>query len=217
MRAKTDWTSQTWYSFSLMLSLHAVYFRTPPRGGWKPASKLFEKLTTDVVSLYLHGPALNIGAPRQGRGMPSGFRGALDKISNDTHEKLRQGRPRNSRSQDAGVDVISWIPFPDKRSSQLILLVSCKASGNIDDLAIMLSLARWDKLVEWAFPPVRVFSFPYICPESKWLDVSGDGGLLLDRIRLVQLQNRRRASALLGPTRAWCRQEAARFSRLIEG
>ena len=211
---RLEWQETIWYSFMLMLSLHSQYSDKSPRGGWRVASKNFERMAEEATSLYLHGPSINIGAPRDGRTAPHGFRDTLQLISDASKEPMGLRLAENKASQDAGADVVSWIHFPDERPGKIALLVNCKCSGDIKSLATELSVGLWTDLISWAVPPVSAFAFPYVCPERDWFEVSRKGGMLLDRVRLVHLQHRRTRSSSYNPIRLWCREEARFYSLL---
>ena len=113
------------YVFCLCLS----YF------GWRQAvagifpARMFEKLSSVAVKLYLGGDVLVFASPRDE--LPKGFKEALETVC----QRIREGggyKPQATQvPKDDTVDVIAWKAFPDGRPGQVLIFGQC-ATG--DDL-----------------------------------------------------------------------------------
>lgn len=99
--------------------------------------------------------------------------------------------PPSSLVKDLGLDAIAWLPMPDKRLGKLFLLAQC-ATGrtNWDE---KLNDVSWERMNNWIRPlprgwTIRCFAIPFHLPnEVRWKEVSGEGGMFLDRTRLTLL------------------------------
>lgn len=100
--------------------------------------------------------------------------------------------PPSNLIKDLGLDVVAWLPMPDKRAGQVFLVAQCATGrtdweGKFDDL-------NWSNLGCWARPlpekwgGVRCFAVPFHIPNFKrWEVISGRAGMLFDRARLTLL------------------------------
>jgi hypothetical protein len=157
-------------------------------GANEPApTKLFERMTCEAVTKLLPARALVFGWPFvKGRGRRCGEQTLLGRlirtVANETRERYVE-QP-SSRFKDRGVDVICWVPFPDGRSSQIVLLLQCAAGHNWANKH-SVPLGAWTQYIHWACHPVIGFAVPCIIADGTWYDTSVDKGILLDRARIV--------------------------------
>lgn len=99
--------------------------------------------------------------------------------------------PPSTLVKDMGLDAIAWLPMPDGRHGKLFLLAQC-ATGrtNWDE---KLNDVSWERIENWIRPlprgwTIRCFAIPFHLPnDARWREVSGRGGLFLDRTRLTLL------------------------------
>ena len=171
--------SRAEYLTCLLLSLYGVHDNAP--------AKLFERLTCAAVTKLLPARALVFGWPcAKGRGKRPGEQTLLGRLIRDfareAHERYVE-QP-SSRYKDRGVDVICWVPFPDGRSSQIVLLLQCAAGHNWANKH-SVPLGAWIQYIHWACDPVIGFSVPCVIADGIWHDTARDKGILLDRIRIV--------------------------------
>jgi len=171
--------SRAEYLTCLLLSLYGVHDNAP--------AKLFERLTCAAVTKLLPARALVFGWPcAKGRGKRPGEQTLLGRLIRDfareAHERYVE-QP-SSRYKDRGVDVICWVPFPDGRSSQIVLLLQC-AAGHDWAGKLPVPLEAWIQYIHWAHDPVRGFAVPCVIADSIWHDKALDKGILLDRVRIV--------------------------------
>ena len=88
---------------------------------------------------------------------------------------------------DDDLDIISWRPFRDRRSGQLILLGQCTIGVDWDDKLRDLSLGLWNKHIDWAVSPTRAFAVPFIHDDNGWDRITAEGGIIFDRVRISSL------------------------------
>ena len=92
---------------------------------------------------------------------------------------------------DLDVDVVAWFPFLDRRGSYLHLVGQCATGADWKDKLTELNPHKWGDHLSWAVPPARFFATPLIIRKEEMRRLSKDGGLMLDRPRLIELADRR--------------------------
>ena len=87
------------------------------------------------------------------------------------------------------MDVVAWKPFLEKsrRPSQVVILLQCAAGQGWRNKTGDLPLHAWEQYIHWSCNPIKAFAVPYVIPKRDWHDVSKEGGILFDRIRIVNL------------------------------
>jgi hypothetical protein len=171
------------YAFCLLLSLFGV------QGSTTVPSRLFERLSCEVVRVYLSGKAIVFGWPFEaGEDIDDAKLTLLGQkikgVADELKEKCMDFPPPHFK--DRGLDVVGWIPCEEGRSGQLVILMQCAAGHDwINKLPVPLD--SWKQYIHWATDPVRAFSVPCIVDARDWHERSRDKGLLFDRIRIMNL------------------------------
>ena len=176
------------YTFLLCLSLYGKDAVTGQN-----AAKLFEDVCADAVAAYLgcyDSPAEKyvFGFPR--RVEPKDFPSALRDLC---EKRLLEGEPDVlvpdvGQMKDAGLDVVAWVPFPDRRSSKLIAFGQCATGtgwrGKVHELQPSQWLQTWlrkhPKVV-----PIKVFFVPHAVNPSDWERLGYHSGIFFDRFRIT--------------------------------
>jgi hypothetical protein len=91
--------------------------------------------------------------------------------------------------KDRGVDVVAWKPFSEKRSSQIVVLLQCASGKDWRSKTRDLPLRSWEQYIHWSNNPIKAFAVPCVISSRDWHDVSKEGGILFDRIRITNLIN----------------------------
>jgi hypothetical protein len=168
------------YLACLILSLYGV------RGTTRDPGKLFERITFRAVKAYLSAKAIVFGWPthiENGVGdEESQIKRKIRQVAEELGERFVEAPP--ARFNDRGVDVIGWIPFPEGRSSQIVLLIQCYAGQDWKG-KIPVPLDSWYQYIHWGFNPIRGFAIPSVIPERDWHETATDKGLLFDRPRII--------------------------------
>lgn len=172
------------YEFLLCTSLS----RNLSKGEYRHLPRRFERVSTELAADFFGSSTsfLHVGWPH----VYKRFKPALLKVSQMSGELI--WRPRHNlpdegpRSGDEGVDFVLWKPFGCKRKiGQLFFLGQCACGNDWENKLNDIS----EKFFKWFEPinvdPVKIFTVPFVIPDSKLLEVSRQSGVILDRIRLV--------------------------------
>jgi hypothetical protein len=173
-----NYKSKSTYIACLLMSLFGVASSS------KRTPKLFERLSCFAVKAYLGGEAIVFGWPVELGKSPS-IRDRIIEISVKLNERYVESPPE--KYKDRGVDVVAWKPFHEQRPSQIVFLLQCAAGQNWRGKAPTLPIRSWEQYIHWSNNPVKAFAVPCIIPDHDWHEISKDGGVLFDRIRITNL------------------------------
>ena len=172
----------TQYVACLLLSLYGV------QGSTQVPGKLFERLVRLAMTNYLSGNAVIFGWPFEDveaeKDKEPAITRKIKKLAYDLGERFYEAP--DARYKDRGVDVIGWIPFKDRRSGQVIVLLQCAAGHNWED-KLPVPIEAWRQYIHWASNPIPAFAVPCVVNERQWHDMSKDKGILFDRVRILNL------------------------------
>lgn len=172
------------YLACLLLSLYGG------QGGVHLPAKLFERLTCAAVSCYLSGKAIVFGWPVNSENRlldtqdESRIKRKIRGISEVLGERFCEAP--SAAFKDRGLDVVGWIPFLDRRSSQIVILMQSTIEQNWKN-KLPVPLDAWRQYIHWGCRPIKAFAIPCIVKEHEWHEASIDKGLLFDRVRIVNL------------------------------
>jgi hypothetical protein len=121
--------------------------------------------------------------------------------------------PPDKDKKDDTLDVVGWKPFPDGRSSQLVVLIQCASGWHWEGKTRSLRIEAWKQYIHWGCSPVPGIATPDIVPEKKWVDVARDAGLVLDRIRLYNiLVSNVQINSFRTELISWCQNQIPQFT-----
>lgn len=146
--------------------------------------KLFERLSCLAIKQYLGGEGIVFGWPVE-PGTETSIRERVIGLASRLSENYVES-PRETY-KDRGVDVIAWKPFSEKRSSQIVVLLQCASGKDWRNKTLDLPLNSWEQYIHWSNNPIKAFSVPCVISSRDWHDVSKEGGILFDRIRITNL------------------------------
>lgn len=161
-----------------------------------PGDQLFEDLAAQALSSYLSSDMASakvnsFGFPR--RLEPGGFEPALTKLCLDLREgRGCKGSPRTSQLKDAKLDIVAWLPFPDRRAGQLIMFAQCSTGSNWFEKIHELRPREWCQLWMMEVPhvePIGSFFVPRRIEPERWEEAGRYGGILFDRCRISALSS----------------------------
>lgn len=149
------------------------------------ATKIFERICSLVAREYLgiHSKSLVFGTAQGG-----GFREKFTNLLREFHIDGSFQPPFGwtGSTKDAGVDVVAWIPFADQKDSQLIALGQCKTGTswqtNLRKSPLFAEFSTRQPMID----PVDIYFFAEALGVYKWEDNSRRGGMLFDRIRIIE-------------------------------
>lgn len=153
------------------------------------ARKLFELCITDLISGVTQHYGLRLGFPRT-LGIPAAFGDAVELYVRLSKEE--PGTPPYVVDKDLGLDVATWLEFEDRRGGYLHVIGQCATGADWFDKLEDLNVQVWREHVRWAVEPVRFFAVPHVIPPERWRRACIRGGLILDRPRLLELEQRSR-------------------------
>lgn len=165
-------------------------------------SRLFQKISAEAAAELLGGEVVSFGWPR-----PEGtaFQPALHCVS----RQLGLGDPldkvplwSNGQEKDAGIDVIAWREFADKRPGKLVLLGQVASGLNWTEKTVKADTPRFlswfsRRPTEHFIPAIFIpfpqhhdctgrdgHSFEDVANDEAWLREQ-EFGLVIDRMRIV--------------------------------
>jgi len=186
--------------YTLLLLLSAV----APTTGHNGTASLFERICTDVAEAYFGGfdegvRAFRFGSPRKKPLVT--LQQAINHLCTELGEGGGVRDEANARHKgDAGLDVVAWKHFPDKKPGKLIAFGQCAGGSTAWDLKLSeLDGAKFAK--KWlrdAFvvDPLRMFFLPRWVDQEDWTDTGVDGGIVFDRGRIASFLSGRDVSLL---------------------
>jgi hypothetical protein len=158
-------------------------------------TKVFEQLCADVLRRFwggtsAHSDAMIFGTARSKTAGEKKFQTNINRLSG----RLQEGEGWKDGSQapgggDGGLDIVVWRRFQDRRQGGLVGFAQCKTGDNWTDHLTKLTPRTFsDKYMKTvlALDPLRLYLVPCRVSRHRWREYTLDGGLLLDRCRIVQ-------------------------------
>ena len=212
---KDDWAEFLCYSFLLLVSLNQHYaeLRFTDGAATRPA-ELFEFLSSHAFTSYFGGKVVRFGARRRSP-VPQRFSEALMYLASETLEEYGGGGLVASRTQDDGLDLVAWVPFPDGRPGQLVLLGQCAIGTDWKEKRTEVNIDLWRAHVRWLVPPVRAFIVPFNHDNDvEWKRTSSFGGIIFDRARIARLVRMGEVPTQLAQKlSSWCKGRISQLPR----
>jgi hypothetical protein len=171
-------------------------------------TKVFEQLCAEVLRNFWGGESNYSGAMIVGTGSTTQFRMKIDELCTNIGEgngwKIGALSPGGG---DAKLDLAAWRGFADRRQGSLIGFAQCKTGIHWKDHLTKLRPETFCRRFFQQVPtvvPVRLYMVPNRIVSHRWEEHSMDGGLLLDRCRILQYGSRISRSTLR-QCRRWVR------------
>ena len=152
------------------------------------ATKLFEELCAGVAAEYFgqHSKSMVFGTAGAG-GFQQKVENVIGKLNLTSSYKIPMGS--TGRQKDAAVDVVAWIPFADRKDSQMIAIGQCKTGTHWEG---MLTATQPDVFFEAYFngKPFADVARMFFVSESygldRWEERSRKAGIMFDRTRIME-------------------------------
>lgn len=170
-------------SFAMHVFMAALGMRTNIDGAGR---ELFEHTVAELLRGIVGPNTVRIGAPRRPpirTSLTDAVRDYFDAAAEDSAIL----RPFPTTDGDLGLDVAGWMTFSDSRGGYLHLIGQCATGADWPEKLLELNVRKWGDHVNWSVNPVRFFALPFIVRMDQFRRATLDGGLLLDRPRLMQL------------------------------
>jgi hypothetical protein len=207
-----DESFSTVYTFLLLLSLFGKD-AVPGADG----AKLFEDVCAHAAAKYFGcqeslAEAYVFGFPR--RIAPKDFVGALNDLCGT---KILEGEPDDQfpdvkTMKDASLDIVSWLPFPDKRSGKLIAFGQCATGRNWWDKRSELQPYEWIRTWLTKTPqvvPVKMFFVPRSITVGEWAQLGYIAGIIFDRFRITHFAEQSLPTSLRSDLQNWSKSAGA--------
>ena len=156
---------------------------------------LFERVCADILLNFwggatVHSGSLVFGTARTKAETNQKFKTNIDHLCT----KLREGRGMNTKAKapgggDGKLDIVVWRVFSDGRAGGLVGFAQCKTGIHWKDHLTKLvprNFCRDYFHQPLILDPIRIYMVPHRVDGASWDKHTGDGGLLMDRCRLVQ-------------------------------
>ena len=196
------------YSFLLLLS----FYGEKAVAGVN-AAKLFEDVCAHAIAIYLgcsKSPASThiFGFPRR-IGAKHFPKAVQDLCSNMLLEGQADSMfPKASSKKDAGLDIVAWLPFPDRKRSKIIAFAQCATGqfwwGKRNELQPLSWCNKW-LTKHPAVTPVKMFLVPHTITDDDWAELAYDAGVVFDRFRITYFAEQAMSQGLRKEIRDWCR------------
>lgn len=166
---------------------------------------LFETLCASVAKEYYgpHSSVLVFGTSASGS-----FRNKVDNLLKQLNIKGRFKSPSGStdRQKDGKLDIVVWIPFADKKDGQMIAMGQCKTGTNWEGMLTELNPCNFFSCYSSQMPyakPHKIFFVAESFGDYKWEERSNGGGIIFDRMRIMEYLPENFDSKTLEDIRKW--------------
>jgi hypothetical protein len=184
-----SWEETPAQSFCLLLSL-AKWYRDWARAfgsDYTEQGSLFEDLTKESLERLFGG--WTIHQTGWARTRVNKLRAVVEDVASHLGETLgnieRWTRPA---ANEAGLDILCYRPFPDKRSGIPVYLMQCASGGDWEGKLDTPRLRTWKKIIEFTTSPAKAFATPFAFLEDDFrINSNNVNGMLLDRCRLLSV------------------------------
>lgn len=184
---RKEWREVPGHSLCLLLS-YAKWNRAWADqfgSNYTTQGELFEELTKESVKRLFDGWDVFI------TGWSRTHVQSLTTVVRDIARRLDETvgnleRWTTNNAKDAGLDVLFYRSFGDKRVGIPVFMVQCASGGNWREKLRTPDLVLWRHLVDFAAMPTRAFATPFALPIDEFHQhCAAVNGLMLDRYRLL--------------------------------
>jgi hypothetical protein len=186
-RVKPTWRETPSHCFCLALAMRKWYPNWAREFGqdFTEQGELFEELTkTSLQKLFPGWEVYSTGwsrtRTRKLRSVVAAVAACLGEAVGDVE---RWTKPR---ANEAGLDLLFYRPFPDKRVGVPVYLLQCASGGDWEGKLHTPNLEIWTKIVQFASKPQKAFATPFALDGGDFVqNCNLVNGMLLDRYRLL--------------------------------
>lgn len=156
---------------------------------FRKVDRTFDMVVLNALQSYLgeKSTGLRFGAPGSG-GRPKKFGQALTWLSEHLGIPRGVGSARG-HTGDGGVDVIVWLPFPDRLHAFITVLAQCTIQRNWYTKAHDISSDKWRGWIDFGVDPVTCLAVPFVVGEGddRWDEIRRTATVVLERFRIAEL------------------------------
>lgn len=174
------------YDYLVLLSLeHAPYRRARE---YTRTNKVFDLLVLEAVKgrLGSGSDGVRFGTPVQD-GRPENFIEAVTWLAGRMGVADGQ-KDRPADANDAGVDVVAWIHFGDRRAGFPVVLAQCTLELDFVYKSLQIPLLHWQRWLDIGPHPQTTLAIPFTVAkgDDRWMMVVGNSAWFLDRLRITE-------------------------------
>lgn len=173
------------YACLFLLSLRGTPLRAS--GEYNRSDEVFDEIVRVAFRNHLGSgsEAVVFGAPPRA-GRPSRFSLAVAWVADRLGLEMRSTSISDAY-QDAGVDVIAWRSFPDRRNAFPIILVQNTVEFEYRNKPRDVRPSQWRDWISIGAQPRVGFAIPFAIPpgDPRWDHINLDVELIMDRGRLM--------------------------------
>lgn len=181
------WEEAPAYSFCVLLSFAKWYRTWANQFGrdYTEQGALFEDLTKE--SLERQFADWKIHPTGWTRSRPA----RLDNIVQQVASLLGESKGTVERwtspsAKEAGLDLLCYRPFPDRRAGVPVFLMQCASGCDWEGKLHIPRLEIWNRIVEFTAKPKKAFATPFALLDNDFVrNCNLVDGLLIDRYRLL--------------------------------
>ena len=173
------------YMFCLLLSYRGWKIQRDHLNPWL----LFEELSYHAARSYM-GEALLFGTScRTGRSSGKVFETRINELCRHLGEGCGFNGGRTFGAKDGRLDVVAWRPFPDGKTSKVVMFGQCAAGEKWSEkLPAVQPQEFWENWISGhkVSPLLRSFFMPHrVFLHDEWDNRARQGGILFDRCRIA--------------------------------
>lgn len=187
IRKVSDWQDFPGHSFCIMLSYAKWYPKWAKAFGsdFTEQGAIFEELTKEAMQLLF--PGWVVYPTGWTRTHPSNISSVVNEVATHLGEVVGDiDHWASSSANEAGLDLLCYLPFIDGRVGKPVFLMQCASGINWDGKLHTPNLNLWRNIVISASEPKKAFSLAYALSDKDFtVNCTLVNGLLLDRYRLL--------------------------------
>jgi hypothetical protein len=181
----------TLYEFLLWLSIPQSPARK--RHEYRTIDRYFDRVVLKALRAYLGSRSRGVRfATPASDDRPKSFGPAIEWLADQMNLVASGSIPPNPDKNDAGVDVIAWIPLRDARSDYLVAIAQCTLRDDWEEKAVAVSGAAgpwgggWINLGK---DPLTVLAVPFTFSDAhpRFDELRATVNLILDRGRICEV------------------------------
>ena len=180
----------SWYRdiYTFLLLATRMNMKDNRKQGGYDGAELFEQLCVIVTKEYYgrHCKAEVFGTAASGS-----FNKKMEALLRSLNIRGHFVEPEGStgHQKDGDLDIVAWIPFSDKKDSQMIALGQCKTGTHWEGMLTELDPYGFFSLYSSQQPyskPLKMFFVAESFGKYKWGERCSSGGVLFDRTRIME-------------------------------
>ncbi|MFI2365671.1 hypothetical protein [Promicromonospora sp. NPDC019610] len=178
--------SSTLYAFLLLMSLKGMPVRQSA-AEIQRSDPLFDAVVREAFASHLGGQSVVFAWPSRGD-RPKEFPDAVEWVAGKMGLELRNKGAVPTEPHDAGVDVIAWKAFTDKRTGFNTFLVQNTVQWEFRKKPRDVIPTMWFEWITWTALPSVGFAIPFAMPlgDPWWKYVTSETTIVMDRGRLLE-------------------------------